>query len=157
MCGADEFDGEVFAEFVGFACFEFDDFVGHVDAFVFADGAEDGCGEGGAEDWRVVFGGEVGYGADVVEVGVGDDDCFDLLPPVFDDVVLGDGFCVFESFFGEFDEGSFVLFGEFDVVWEVESHVEEDDFVVDVDGGHVFADFSPAADCFDGYGHVSLL
>lgn len=102
--GVDEFDAKVAPYFHGFARLEANDFVWQVDVLVFADGFEDGCGKGCADDWRVVFGGKVGHGADVVEVGMGDDNGRNVLAPVVDDAIVGDSFGFFEARFGDFDE-----------------------------------------------------
>lgn len=98
--------------------------------------SDHGLGEGRAVNGDVEFGEEEGEGADVVFVGVGDNDAANF---VFVLSKVGE--------IGDYDIDAVVLF-----VWEADSAIDNDDVVFGFDDGAVFTDFSGTAEGDDFYG-----
>lgn len=122
---ADEFTGE-FAKLenvVGGDCVEFCEAV----LFEFFDAVFDHAdGEFEAVGWRKIeFRQDVRYGADVIEMAVGEDDAADAIEFVFEVADVGDDVVDTEHVFG----------------WEFDADVNNDDVVFVFEDGHVFADF----------------
>ncbi len=141
-----EFYGNVFVDVSFFSGFDNDNIVRYALFVVFESECDEFFDVGSAEDGCVVFFCKVGYGADVVEVTVGECYGANVVFPVVNYCIVGDGVCLLE-FFGCVCSCGLFFFSVLDEVVEVVAHVDENDVVACFYGGHVFADFAVAADC----------